>query len=123
MRVWFAPPEFSDEEKNQKAFLTLFITWTLLIVMTLGVAVWQMLESGGNWRWLTVLGFIFPVSLIALILNWRGKTRAAGWVVVGGGWVMVSMLAFTSGGVRAAVNTGFFVVISLAWLLLGRITG
>jgi PAS domain S-box-containing protein len=66
------------------------------------------------------VGVMFVMCLLVLWLRQRGFIKAAGWVLIGVTWSVITTTALTSGGVYSSAYVGYVAVVMLAGLVLGR---
>ena len=74
-------------------------------------------------RWSLIFAIALISALSALLLNRRGRTRPASFLLLTALWLAVSGDALTSGGIRAPTMTAYLCVILAAGLLLGERAG
>ena len=74
-------------------------------------------------RWLTLLLATLAVSLALLELNRRGHVRPAGFLLVLSLWLLFGIFAWTASGLGARAAWGYFIVVFIAGMILGRWMG
>ncbi len=115
----FAPPVFEDEEKTRVAGVlngTIWATAFLMITRNI-VALFASPEIVGES--LILSGVVIAASAVAFWLMRTGRVRAAGFVLIGFIWVMVTIVITRFGGVRGSSFDAFTIIILLTGLLLG----
>lgn len=117
-RIW-APPVFEDEEKNWTAKI-LHITVLVGIAVLAAVIIISLIQSGfvfDNSR--IVYKILLPLLLpILMIMRW-GYVRVASLTLVTVLWVILTLQAWSAGGIRDAAFIAYIIVILFANLLLG----
>jgi len=121
-RYW-SPPAFEDEEKNRAAGLTHLIARVMLVLMVLLFLAVVVLMPGDVVVTLASVLLFLVGALVMLYLVNRGHLAAAGWLLVGIFYLTVTRAVFSDNGVRDLRIGGYFVVVTLAMLLLGRRAG
>jgi signal transduction histidine kinase len=119
VRQFLVPPIYEDEEKTRLAWL---VQITLLIVAV-----------GMSFFILSMLIFVperiqrMPASFILLVMVvgdlWlarKGYVHLAAWLFTFGGWLLLTLLCLTVGGIMSSAFGGFLVLIILAGLLIGK---
>lgn len=117
----FAPPVFEDDEdKTRVAGLLNAILSSVLAATVVGTAIILVLEPGE-----LLFNLIFGVILVALLL-WlrslvrRGYSQAVSALLSFALWASFTTLVYMGKGIRDHSVTGYFLVITVASLLLGR---
>jgi PAS domain S-box-containing protein len=118
-----AAPVFADDGKTRGARLLHIVSWSYLVIVTGAMASLMFLLPRTPLRW----GGIFVVAAIStfctLVLNRRGHTRSASFLLLTTLWLVTSGAALTAGGIRAAEVTAYLCIILAAGLLLGEGAG
>jgi PAS domain S-box-containing protein len=112
------PPQFIDEEQNQTARQMHFILWTIILAATLLIPVLVLVVPDAAHRWWVMAGGIDALCLVLLALSHRGYTRLASILFVLFSMIVISEIAFTSGGVRSPGIYAFIIIVFIAGLLL-----
>jgi two-component system cell cycle sensor histidine kinase/response regulator CckA len=74
-------------------------------------------------RWLTLLVATLAVSLALLELNRRGHVRPAAFLLVLSLWLLTGIFAWTASGLGTRAAWGYFIVVFVAGMILGRWLG
>jgi GAF domain-containing protein len=115
---FFAPPVFpDDEEKNRIA--AILNTILLGTVVLLGIlTILQGLIGSYLSQTTAILAALVIVSVGLLVLMRRGYIRAAGFIFLFIGWILLTFQAWTYSGIRDATFIAYVVVIVMAALLI-----
>jgi signal transduction histidine kinase/ActR/RegA family two-component response regulator len=120
LRWLFAPPVFESEELTQRAQMFHRVTgWTMVIATAL-LATIALGNSSLIPRALVACGVIDGLGLILLVVNRRGYPVQASVALVGGLITLITIFAFTAGGVRSPGISMYFVFVLMAATLLGE---
>ena len=109
---WLAAPKFDDESKTRAAKLLDSMLWGL--VVTTVVVLPTRLES-----WILSVTLLI-VAVVLFVMLRRGLVRISSAILVSALWISVAYLAYSQGGIRSLIVAGFFLVIAMAGLLLGK---
>jgi PAS domain-containing protein len=121
MDNYLKPPVFpDDEEKTQTARAVHVMLWLVVGATTLFLlAVIIFPPFYQQWRIVLNIGFNYMVSLVAFMLNKRGRPRLAGLLLSLLLFIATVLSALTAGGLRAPASLLLFLFIFSVGLLLG----
>jgi two-component system cell cycle sensor histidine kinase/response regulator CckA len=128
-RNWFKPglvltaPVLGDPDKTLAARQVFFIVRAFLVASVLLQLVLFALDPRITPRGLVLLLGTIAVSLILLALNRRGHVRAASFLVVVSLWLLIGLFAWTRSGLGTRAAWGYFVVVFIAGMVLGKWAG
>jgi methyl-accepting chemotaxis protein len=119
IREFFAPPVFEDEGETRVASILNVILHVIIIATVVGTAGVILLEPGE-----LAFDLAFGVVLTALLLGLRrlvhrGHLRMVSVLLSSTLWVGFTVLMVVGNGVRDLNVTGYFLVITIASLLMG----
>jgi signal transduction histidine kinase len=113
-------PTFEQSERartfSSVAVTTMVVTTTLLIPVGL-------LSPGGMSRAAANIAFVDAIGISLLLLNRRGWTRTAGWILVLGLIALVTYRALDQGGIESPGTAVYILFPILAGVLLGETAG
>ena len=115
IRRWFRPPVFEDPEKNLRAKFINGFAWSVIILLVLAL-IPQFIHPK-NFTLAVFLGLIV-VMAIALFLLRKGKIDESGILLIGMGWLGVSIQAFTADGVKDVIVIAFIALGLLASIII-----
>lgn len=118
---WFSPPSFpSDEDKARSADLLNAILLVLMAFTVVGTA-FILLVSMENWVFSVLFSMLLIVASLGLrSLMHRGHVRPASVILSIVLWLGVTLLIwFSQAGIRGALVSTYFLVVTMAGLLLG----
>ena len=95
------------------------IVWILMATTPLILAGLFILPQYST-RWFVLLGVVYLLCISTLVLNRRGHTQLAGFVLVVGLWVFLTGAAWTAGGVGSSPATFYVMIVLIAGLLFGQ---
>jgi len=121
MDNYLKPPVFpDDEEKTQTARTVHVMLWLVVGATTLFlVAVIIFPPFYQQWRIVLNIGFNYIISIVAFMLNKRGRPRLAGLLLSLLLFIATVLSALTAGGLRAPASLLLFLFIFSVGLLLG----
>ena len=116
----FTPPTFPTYEQDRRARL---LHRSMLVILTAGVLI-PLILMLADWatRWL-VNGLFATIDLAILgllVLLKRGHIRPTAWLLCGLLWMGFTIPVAAFGGVGDSAVAGYFIVIMLSGLILGR---
>ena len=119
LRKLLTPPGFTDENQTATARMIHIITSIILVLMLVSTLalVWMLPQNTA--RWLMIMGMVVGAGLVALSLNAQGRTRAAGVLLVATLWAIITMSAWTGGGMHGPAVIAYLDLIFVAALVLG----
>lgn len=115
-----SPPTSEDEESNRTAWL---LHWSLLaiIVAAIGMPLLLTIVAPGNREFLYWVFGLADVGFFALLfMLHRGHIRLVSWLLPLLVWTGFTVVIYKYDGIYDTAVTGYFIVILLAALLLGR---
>lgn len=118
---WFSPPPFPNDEEKARSADLLNAILLILMVFTIAGTVFILLASTTNW----IFSVLFSLLLIAVSLGLRflmhqGRVRLASIILIAVLWLGVtSLIWFSQAGIRGALVSTYFLVVTLSGLLLG----
>ncbi|MFL5803024.1 MAG: two-component system sensor histidine kinase NtrB [Roseiflexaceae bacterium] len=115
-----APPIFEGDEEKTYAARLLNTALLTLLAGTLLYSVLAPLVAAFLVRRLAIDGAMIGLLIGMLLALRRGHVRFAGRATVAGIWVLLTLTALISGGVRAPAFSGYIVVVLGAGILVGR---
>jgi len=109
-----------DESKTRVAGLLSIVLRTILVATVVGSLLIMLLEPAEF-----VFNLIFGCILVAAILGLQhlvhqGYVRESSILLSSAMWVSITLLAYINGNIRDPILTGYFLVITIASLLLGN---
>ncbi len=114
-------PVFADEEKTYATRLLYMILWTYMLAspfaLLVGIAV-----PGTLLRWILFNAAVYVTVPPLLYFNSRGYTRFTSWLTILEPWVLLTVMAFTTGGMHSPAINIYPVVVFIAGLILGTKT-
>jgi PAS domain S-box-containing protein len=120
---WFTAPSFADPDKTLAARQVFTIVRAFILSSVLLQAVLISLAPTITGRWLALLLATVAVSLVVLALNRRGRVRAAALLLVISLWLLIGAFVWTQSGLGARAAWGYFIVVFIAGLVLGKWPG
>ena len=123
--VWrfFAVPDFPDPDLTQKARQVFAILRTLILSAFILQIVQIAMAPHYAWRRLGFMLAVVAISVAILALSRRGHARLAGSLLVGELWLIITVFSWTASGLGARAAWGYFIVVFIAGMLLGRWIG
>ena len=121
--LFFKAPVFADPDKTLAASQI----FTIVRAFILSSAFLQMVQIAIapkiTLRWLVLLLATFAVSPVLLELARRGHVRLAAFLLVLSLWMLISIFSWTASGLGVRAAWGYFIVVFIAGMLLGRWMG
>jgi len=115
----FSPSdENTDFQANASRIMSVFL-WVFIIMITLTMLAALLLSPEQPERPLQVILLMDPVCILALVLIRRGKLVLGSGLAVAALWLIVTVMAYTGGGVRAPSFAGYMLVTFLASIVFG----
>ena len=115
IRRLLSPPAFEQEEKNFRARFIHIFAWS--VIALLSFALIPQLMHPKNFT-IAVFSGLIVVMAIALYLLRQGNIDASGILIVGLGWLGVSLQAFTADGVKDVIIFAFLALGLLASIIV-----
>jgi two-component system cell cycle sensor histidine kinase/response regulator CckA len=122
-RGLFTPPVFVQAEKNQTIRQIYAILWIQILSITVIGIVLSVLAPAFIRYWLAFIFFTIVTSLVLLELAKRGRTLLSSFLLVTELWAILTVFAWMAGGIGARAAWGYFTVVFIAGMLLGRSAG
>jgi PAS domain S-box-containing protein len=122
-RRFFKPPVFAQDEKNQAVSQIYAILWIQILSIIAIAIVLSVLVPAFVRYWLTLTFSTIVISLALLELTRRGRTCLSSILLVIELWALITFFAWTATGIGARAAWGYFIVVFIAGMLLGRIAG
>jgi PAS domain S-box-containing protein len=120
---FFSPPVIAQEEKNQAVSQIYAILWThSLSIIVIGIVL-SLLVPAFIRYWLALISLTIVISLVLLHLVKSGHTYLTSLLLVAELWALITFFAWTTAGIGARAAWGYFVVVFIAGMLLGRSAG
>ena len=120
---FFAVPDFPDPDLTQKARQIFAILRTLILSAFILQVVQIAMAPLYAWHRLGFMLAVVAISVAILALTRRGHTRLAGFLLVGELWLLITVFSWTASGLGARAAWGYFIVVFIAGMLLGRWIG
>ena len=114
------PPGEQEQADLPRALET--ILWTVMAASLLLFAAVPLLPQFA-WRWLGIIAIVYALCVPLLVLRRRGRTRLASLLLLGGLWVLITVLVLTAGGLAAPSSFVYVIIVLIAGLLLGARAG
>lgn len=115
-------PIFDDEDKTRKAALIYMVSGAILFLTVLLSVITVVIRPHDTALYLLKFAFILTFSGINIVLVRRGQVHRASQVFLVGLWLMVTASILNSGSLKRSLFTGYFLIVMLAWVLLGKRT-
>ncbi len=122
-RDFFTPPIFAHDEKNQAARQVFPILWFHVLIILIIAAVLIILSPGFVRFWLALALSTIAINLLLIALTRSGRMRLASILLVGQLWLQISVLSWITSGFGSRAAWGYFIVVFIAGMLLGRLSG
>lgn len=112
---WFSPPVFEEEEKNLRARFINGFAWSVIGLLLLALIPQFMHPKNFT---IAVFSGLILVMALALYLLRRGNITGSGSLLIGMGWLGVSLQAFTADGVKDVIVVAFIALGLLASIII-----
>jgi PAS domain S-box-containing protein len=119
----FTPPIWTDQDKTLAARQVFSIVRAFLLSATFLQLVQIVIAPVFSVRWLLLLLATFAVSLLLLEIARRGHVTSAAFMLVVSLWLLITIFSWTASGFGARAAWGYFIVVFIAGMLLGRRIG
>jgi PAS domain S-box-containing protein len=116
-------PDFTDPDRTQTARQIFAILRTLILSAFILLIVQIAMAPHYAWRRLGFMLAVVAISVAILALSKRGHTRLAGFLLVSELWLIITVFSWTASGLGARAAWGYFIVVFIAGMLLGRWIG
>ena len=116
-------PAFADPDKNLAAAQIFAIVRVFILSTVFLLIVQAALAPGITGRGLELLAATVAISLLLLQLNRRGYIRLAAFLLVGNLWLLIGILSFSANGLGTRAAWGYFIVVFIAGMVLGKWPG
>ena len=120
---FFRAPDFADPDKNLAARQIFAIVRAFILFAVLLQILQIALDPKITVRWLALLFGTFAVSLVLLESTRRGHVRLASFLLVLSLWLLVGVFAWTRIGLGTRAAYGYFIVVFIAGMVLGKWPG
>jgi two-component system, cell cycle sensor histidine kinase and response regulator CckA len=119
----FKRPVFVQDEKNLVARQIYPILWFHVLATVFICIVLSILAPGFFSYWLAIAFSSVAIDLFLIALTRRGHTRFASIMLVGQFWLQISLFSWITSGFGSRAAWGYFIVVFIAGMLLGRWSG
>ncbi len=123
LRPFLTPPDLQDQEENAIAKLLLQFMIPLAIIAPFFAVIAIISSPAFAARWIELVTYIWAMSTACFILIRSGRPRLAGYAVLSGFWLLVSLFTVSGGGLSAPIAVGYLALVIGAGLLLGAKAG
>ena len=120
---FFSVPDFADPDKNLAARQIFVIVRAFFVFAVLLQLLQVALDPKITVRWFVLFCATFAVSVMLLELARRGHVRLASFLLVLNLWLLVGVFAWTRIGLGTRAAYGYFIVVFIAGMVLGRWPG
>jgi PAS domain S-box-containing protein len=120
---FFALPDFADPNRTQTARQIFVILRTFILSAFVLQIVQIVMAPNYAWHGLGLMLAAVAVSLAILALTRRGHVRLAGFLLVSELWLLITVFSWTASGLGVRAAWGYFIVVFIAGMLLGRWSG
>ena len=115
----FRLPLFSNQQETNAANVLQTLIWCFIIIVTFFLGLQTILIPALVMRAVGALLAVLVAGVVSLIWTRRGSPKLAGMFLVFQLWLLVSVLAYTGGGIRAPGITTYLIIVAIAGLVLG----
>jgi two-component system cell cycle sensor histidine kinase/response regulator CckA len=122
-RRLITPPAFSDHDRTQAAGQIFSIVQVFVLAVIFLQVLQGILAPWSGWSWLVLLLAPILISLILLEITRRGHVRSAAILLVVNLWLLITIFSWTASGLGARAAWGYFIVVFIAGMLLGKWLG
>ncbi len=119
----FTPPIFNDPDQTLAARQIFSIVRAFIISATFLQIVQIAIAPATGLRMVLLLLATIAVSFILLEIARRGHVRWAAFLLVASLWLLITIFSWTASGLGARAAWGYFIVVFIAGMLLGRWVG
>jgi len=121
--LFLTPPDFADPDRTLMArqVFSVLRAFTLFAAVLLIIQVFVV--PGISWRWLGLLLATVAFSTFLLYGNRQGHVRMASFLLVAELWLLISVFSWTAHGLGARAAWGYFIVVFIAGMVLGKWQG
>ncbi len=121
-KLWafFTAPEFADPEKTLAARQIFTIVRAFIVSSLFLLLVQTALAPRVALRWLALQLAVVALCLTLLALTRRGHVKVASWLLLLSLWLLISIFAWTRNGLGTRAAWGYFVVVYIAGMTLGK---
>lgn len=119
LRRFLGPSVYSDLEKTELARTSQAMLWLTVVTVSVYFVIMAIIYPANSVHFLSFEIAALFISVVGFRLNTSGRTLAAIPFVTISAWIVVSVLAFTSGGIKSAATLGYFAIILVSGLLAG----
>ncbi|HEX7502333.1 MAG TPA: PAS domain S-box protein [Acidobacteriota bacterium] len=116
-------PDLDDPERTQTASQIFAILRTLILSTFILQLVQIAMAPNYAWHRLGLMLAVVAVSMAILVLTRSGHARLAGLLLVSELWLLITIFSWTASGLGARAAWGYFIVVFIAGMLLGRWIG
>jgi signal transduction histidine kinase len=116
---WLGPPQLATVDLTQQAYVLWVITWGSFAFASVILSVlWVQSHTSSQDFWGSAI-IRLAITVLAHVLNHRGRTRLGSWFLVLGLGLFITYRAWGLGGLRAPITPLFVYHMMIAGLLLG----
>jgi len=116
-------PDFTDPDKALLARQVFVIVRAFVVSSILLQFALLALDPRVSPRWLALLLGTVVTSVVLLVLNRHGRVRAAAVLMVLSLWLLIGLFAWTQSGLGTRAAWGYFIVVFIAGMMLGKWPG
>jgi len=116
---WFGPPEFARVDLRNRARALWIVSWPLLVVVAVLLALGVLVEPETLVRRATTLAAVGGLVTALHATSRAGRPELASWLLVIGLSLIVTQRAWITGGIHAPVGVFYVVFIVMAGALIG----
>jgi signal transduction histidine kinase len=116
---WFAPPDLSRLDLQQRARSLWILSWPFFAVVTVALGIAVLIEPYTVARRGTTVGAVGGLVVLLHAISRAGRPVLASWILVTGLSVIVTQRAWMTGGIHAPVAAFYVLFIVMAGFLLG----
>ncbi|MEI6613278.1 MAG: PAS domain S-box protein [Chrysiogenales bacterium] len=119
----FTPPVFAQDKKNQAVSQIYAILWVqILSIIAIGIVLGVLIPAYFMY-WLKLTFLTIVISLILLNLAKRGLAYLTSLLLVAELWALITVFSCTAVGIGTRAAWGYFIVVFIGGMFLGRIAG
>jgi len=116
---WFAPPVLPRPDLRRRAFALWIVSWPLLAVVTIALAIAVLVEPETLERRATTVAAVGALVTLLHVFSRAGRPVLASWMLVIGLSAIVTERAWITGGIHAPVAVFYALFVVMAGMLIG----